>query len=271
MVGQYNRLLEQYDDAAHNHMKRPQGYMTQDTFSRALSEFEQFGIKKVYLHFQGEHFLNPRTPSFAQQLKKRGIFVGVFTNGMAFTPDNILEVAAAEIDLIRFSIDGASAQTYEKNRVGGRFEKVMDALRAVVQAHQGKKTRIEWQFVVLRNNEHEIERARGMAKDLGVHLHVKGFRETDARLRPLDVRYHAKKLCKPCTDIYQQVGVYWNGDVVPCCYDTDAFEVMGNIMKNSLEKIWASYRYQRFRQNVKDAKRFPDQEPDVCRSCLRWE
>ena len=76
------------------------------------------------MHFQGEPFLNEKTPLFAQLLKENSFNVGIFTNGQAFTDDSISDIALAEVDLIRFSVDGASEETYQKNRVGGTFEAV---------------------------------------------------------------------------------------------------------------------------------------------------
>ena len=41
-------------------------------------------------------------------------------------------------------------------------------MKKVTLAHKGEKTRIEWQFLALKNNEHEVEKARKMAKEIGV-------------------------------------------------------------------------------------------------------
>jgi radical SAM protein with 4Fe4S-binding SPASM domain len=214
--------------------------------------------------------LNRHTPLFASRLKRAGIRISVFTNGQAFTDENISELADAEIDCIRFSVDGASESTYGKNRVGGRFETVYTNMKKVRLAHEGKNTRIEWQFLALKNNEHEIPEARKLADRLGVHFFVKGFRETDPALAPENPKYRARRLQKPCTDIYLQLGIYWNGDVVPCCYDVDAHEVMGNVLENDLKTIWRSPKYRDFRRRVDRAHTRPSNEPCLCRHCLRW-
>ena len=109
-----------------------------------------------------------------------------------------------------------------------------------------------------------------MAKEINVSFFVKGYRETDPVLRPNDARYRAKPLPKPCTDIYHQLGIYWNGDVVPCCYDTDGANIMGSITKDTLSTIWKSALYNEFRNNVKNVLSDPEKEPAVCKSCLRW-
>ncbi len=271
MVGLQNELVSKYGNTAHNLMSRQQGFMSEETFGIVLKNIKEFGIEKAYLHFQGEPFLNKLTPGFAKILKGEGFEVGIFTNGLAFNDENISEIAEAEIDLIRFSIDGASENTYSQNRVGGNFNKVIENMKKVAQAHRGKKTRIEWQFLALRNNEGEIETARGMAREIGVNFFVKGYRVTDESLAPLSDKYRAKWLAKPCKDIYHQLGIYWNGDVVPCCYDTDGREIMGNVTRESLAGIWKNAKYAVFRERVDNYLADPSDEPEICKNCLRWK
>ena len=271
MVGMQNELTAKHGNAAHNLMSRPIGFMTEETFQLVRNELNKFGIKKVYLHFQGEPFLNKLTPHFARTLKKDGLEVGVFTNGQAFNDSNIGELAKASVDLIRFSVDGASEETYQQNRVGGKFGNVYNNMKKMADAHKGTPTRIEWQFLAMRNNEHEIDKAKLMAKELGVHLFVKGFRVTDPELVPEGDEYKCRCYPKPCSDIYHQIGIYWNGDIVPCCYDVDGKEIMGNLYESGLSNIWNGNKYRRFRKCVDSFKRSPKAEPDICKSCLRWE
>lgn len=270
LVGMQNDLFEKHGNSAHNLLSRSMGKMTDEIFLRIKDEIKLFGIKKAYLHFQGEPFLNRKTPHFAGLLRSEGLYVGVFTNGQAFTDRIIEEIADKKIDLIRFSVDGASEETYQKNRVGGKFQNVLENMKKVVNAHQGKKTRIEWQFLPLRNNEHEVEKAEKMAQEIGINFFFKGFRETDPDLAPKNEKYKSKFLQKPCKDIYKQLGFYWNGDVVPCCYDVDGKEVMGNIMESSLEDIWNSRKFIEFRERVDAYPEHSEKEPEICKTCLRW-
>jgi len=214
LVGMQNKLKKHHGDVAHNLMSRSMGVMREETFFVLHRELKDFGIKRTLLHFQGEPFLNRNTPLFARQLKDDGFYVGVFTNGQAFTDSIINEISETEIDLIRFSVDGATEETYQQNRVGGKFSSVYENMKKVVSAHKGKKTRIEWQFLPLKNNEHEIEHARRMAEDIGINFFTKGFRETVPSLAPVNQKFRSMFLRKPCKDIYLQFGVYWNGDVV---------------------------------------------------------
>lgn len=270
LVGMHNDLIEKHGNAAHDLMSRPMGFMDEETFELVRAQFRAFGITHAYLHFQGEPFLNKKTPDFAHRLKEDGLYVGVFTNGQAFTDKIIERLAPTGIDLVRFSVDGASEETYQQNRVGGTFAKVRENMEKMARAMRGKTTRVEWQFLPLRNNEHEVGMARKMAHEIGVHFFTKGFRETNPELAPVNPEYRSRFKAKPCTDIYYQLGIYWNGDVVPCCYDVDGKEVMGNLHGQSLEDIWNSPAFVDFRKRVDAAPGSTDGEPAICRTCLRW-
>ena len=271
MVGQQNQWIQEHGTVSHDLMTRPAGNMSLETFEIVRRNLKDFGILNVYLHFQGEPMLNRHAPEFARRLKKDGLKVQMFTNGLAFTDKSLQEMVDAGVDLIRFSVDGASEETYQANRVGGVFSKVRENMGKAVEAARGTGTRVEWQFLPMRNNEHEVEKAAGIARELGINFFAKGFRVTDPQRAPTQDKYRCSMLKKPCTDIYYQLGIYWNGDVVPCCYDNNAEEVMGNVTANTLNEIWDSPKYSEFRRHVDDFARNPEAEPALCKGCLRWD
>ena len=270
LVGQQNKLLPMYGNAAHHLQSRPMGMLSDATFDRTRQQLKAFGIRDVLFYFQGEPLLHREFVRFVSVLKRDGFWVGTFTNGLVFTDRNVRPLIATGIDLIRFSVDGATQDTYGVNRVGGRFDRVYENMREVAAAARGTSTRVEWQFIALRNNEHEVPTAERMARDIGINFLIKAYRVTDPKLAPENPKYHYPLLQKPCTDIYTQLVVAWNGDVVPCCYDIEGEEVMGNINDESLTSIWNSPKYRDFRRRVDDYRIHPENEPEICKNCLRW-
>ncbi len=270
MVGQQNLLMKEHGNVAHDLMKRKLGKMSEETFQLIKQRLVDIKADHVYLHFQGEPFLNKNTPRYARELYDKGILVTIFTNGQVLTEKILGELKNSFLHLLRFSVDGASEATYQINRVGGTFAKVKANMIMAVKELKDTPTRLEWQFLPLRNNEHEVETAKEMAAEIGINYFMKGYRETDPELSPRNPELRSKFAPKPCTDIYVQGGIYWNGDVVPCCYDNDGAEIMGNIHNNTLQEIWDSPKYKDFRKRVDNAKEHPENEPDICKGCLRW-
>jgi radical SAM protein with 4Fe4S-binding SPASM domain len=270
LVGQQNKLLPLYGNAAHHLQSRPMGVLSEGTFDSARRELKAFGIREILFYFQGEPLIHRDFVRFTRVLKHDGFWVGTFTNGLLFNDRNIPALIETGIDLIRFSVDGATHDTYVLNRVGGRFDLVYENMRKVASRARGTPTRVEWQYIALRNNEQEIPLARQLASDIGIDFFVKPFRITDGHLVPQDSQYRGSLLEKPCTDIHLQLVICWNGDVVPCCYDVEGEEIMGNINDSSLQTIWTSGKYQAFRHRVEDSRNHPENEPAICRNCLRW-
>ena len=61
--------------------------------------------------------------------------------------------------------------TYEQYRVGGQLEKVLDGTRNMVKWKKKMKAKtphLIFQFLVVGPNEHQIEEARHLAKEIGV-------------------------------------------------------------------------------------------------------
>jgi MoaA/NifB/PqqE/SkfB family radical SAM enzyme len=73
-----------------------------------------------------------------------------------------LAVVAPKDHCVQFGIDGLS-DTHSIYRIGTNFEKIIESARAFILA--GGKAR--WNFITFKHNEHQIEEARQMAKDLG--------------------------------------------------------------------------------------------------------
>ncbi len=87
--------------------------------------------------------------------------LGMFTNGSGRTA-RFWEDLAKTVSYVRFSIDGLE-DTNHVYRRGTQWSHIMDSVRAFV----GAGGRAEWDFIVFRHNEHQIDLARALAEKLG--------------------------------------------------------------------------------------------------------
>ena len=90
-----------------------------------------------------------------------------------------------------------------------------------------------WQFVVFGHNEHEIPKARGLAKDLGMDFRVKlSWDEDISPVRDGDLvreavgaasreeyrrRYDVPYLQSICHQLWDQPQINWDGKILGCC------------------------------------------------------
>lgn len=268
LVGQQNSQ----DSVAHADLERQFGDIELSLVRKIVGDAKAFGMTEILLTFQGEPLLHHQVTEFVIISRKAGLKTIIFTNGYLLNPEFSRKLIRSGLNSIQFSVDGASDDTYTKNRIGGKFKKVYQNMydMALLARDENSKINIIWQFIVLRNNEHEVEKARKMADAIGVKFQPKTFAESVPELKAKNPQYQRKLLNKPCRDLVRAMWVYWNGDVVPCCYDLTGKEILGNVKHESLQEIWSNQRYISFRKRIDEAVIHPNNESELCKGCLKW-
>ena len=161
------------------------GYLTPETLMRILEAGPR--IRHVELSNWGEAFLNSRLPEILRVLHERGIRITI-ANGANLNNarDEALEaVVRYQVSNITCSIDGASSETYKEYRRGGNFNKVManiEKINRFKKRYGSKYPKLAWQFVIFGHNQHEIDKARQMAKELNMDIEFKMSWECDPEL-----------------------------------------------------------------------------------------
>jgi MoaA/NifB/PqqE/SkfB family radical SAM enzyme len=135
----------------------------------------------------GEPFIHRDTVTFLREVKRTrpGVSIVTSTNGTVLTPAQIHAIATEKLmDRVVFSIDGATAESYRKYRVGGTFSKAFGKMKALVDACRAAGTwqryvtdrsggvQIAWQYILFEWNDsdEEIALARKLAKEVGVPI-----------------------------------------------------------------------------------------------------
>lgn len=271
----YGQSAQVTGHTAHSDIERKIGTIDFDLYAkRIVPSAAEFGTRRIQLHFQGEPLLNKRLPDMIRVGKQHGLDMQFFTNGLLLKEPTMDALLDSGVDLVRFSIDGNSQDIYKLNRVGGDFETVIDILgRFVAKARaRNSPVRIEWSYIVIRNNEHEVDAAARRAESLGAIFITKVLNTTDPQLMPQDPQWHRTQFkIKPCQQIFSMLNVLWNGDVVPCCYDVEGSVVLGNVKNATLTEIWNSPAFKDFRRRLARVREEPENEPELCRHCPMWK
>lgn len=153
-------------------LQRAQGQMKLDEFKHVIDHVSPWAYE-VVLYNWGEPLMNHQIFEMVEYAHSKNLGTSMSSNLTVVRPGAIDSLVESGLENLTVSIDGASQETYGKYRVGGDFGKVMTNLRALLERREqlGRHNPIvEWQFIVMRHNEHEIEQARAMANDVGVDL-----------------------------------------------------------------------------------------------------
>ncbi len=261
---------------------RPTGKMELVRHEKWLKELSKTVFYVTY-YFQGEPFLNPQFLEMIKAAKRYRMFTATSTNAHFITQDNAEEVVRSGLDQLIISVDGVTQEVYEQYRVHGDLEKVWRATEALVKAKQklnSSTPKLIFQCLAVKPNEHEIPLVFEKAKTLGVdEVRIKSAQLYDYKhgnpLMPEKEEYSRYKQTRQGEFVLKNTGgnhcwrmwtgsvVTWDGKVVPCCFDKDAAHAMGELTKDSFNKIWRNPSYQAFRTGILKNR----QGIDICQNC----
>lgn len=265
-------------------MKRPQGQMDLENFKTLMDDVGDY-IYQVQFWNQGEPFINKVFLDFVRIAKEKGVMAMTSTNGHFIRTDETAEaVVKSGLDQIIFSMDGTNQETYEKYRVGGNYNLVLETLERLSRIRQklnSKTPLIELQFIVFKHNQQEIDELIALAEKLKIDRiafkTAQVYSEDQAQsFLPEDETYRRYTFNEQglqmkgdipnwCKRLWMNSTINWDGSVSPCCFDKDADYAFAYIFKNghTFRKTWKNKKYMAFRKQVlRDRKAI-----DMCRNC----
>ncbi|MBU4306152.1 MAG: radical SAM protein [Candidatus Omnitrophica bacterium] len=256
---------------------REKGFMDFKVFEKIVRQCEgQFSLEKMAIMGFGEPFLHPDLVSMSRYAKDRGIrHVFTSTNATVLSEKMSRDIILKSgFDLMSFSIDGVTKKTYESIRINAKFEKVIDDIKTFLKLRsEYKKIKpiINMQILVMKETSNEVDdfvdfwNERLGAQDIIFIRDVDTFgaQAEDHRLKhqlPVTARM-------PCTQLWRDLVITWDGSVTVCCKDVLCKLHAGNIFENSIGEIWNNKILETMRKTHK-AGRW-DEIP-LCKNCNEW-
>jgi radical SAM protein with 4Fe4S-binding SPASM domain len=197
--------------------------------------------------------------------------------------ERIDELLQSGLEYLCLSIDGASQDVYARYRRRGNLELVLANVRRLVKrrAELGlRRPVLEWQFIPMRHNEHEVEAARALARDIGVDV----FRCIPVGLPfdSVDSEALAEKWFpvqagqgpemssndqadSACYFLYRYLVINPDGGVSPCCVVSGAKNDFGSLEQERLGDLWNNAMFRSGRALYRRGG--APTEPTVCERC----
>jgi radical SAM protein with 4Fe4S-binding SPASM domain len=219
-------------------------------------------LKVVLLFNWGEPLLNPHITDIIKAIKKHNIHSILSSNlNIDFTKQTAYNFITSGLDYLICSIDGTSQETYEKYRKKGNFQKAFNNMELLIKTKKElnlKKPIIEWQYLVFRHNENEIEQAQKMAKEIGVDKInfakpwcPKDWVSTIDKYSNYNIKNDTKEYKQYnnyCNWLWNGIVINANGSVSPCCSVENESEDFGNIFTTPFYKLWNNKNYREARK-----------------------
>jgi radical SAM protein with 4Fe4S-binding SPASM domain len=135
----------------------PPAFMKFETFTDIIDQFA--GMEELHLQGLGEPMMHPRFFDMVEYAVKRGIRVSTNSNLTLVNDRRAERCVTSGLDSLQISIDGSSAETYERIRVRAHFDRVVANVERVLAARQrlaSETPRLRLVMVMMRRNLHEL-------------------------------------------------------------------------------------------------------------------
>lgn len=238
------------------------GFLQSSSYKKLLQKNKS--IKEVELSNWGEIFLNPDILDICNYS---------FDNNVGLTASNGVNLNNVSDEVLRglvkynfvyfnVSLDGACQETYERYRINGDFEKVINNIKKINQYKKELNSpfpEMGWQFIIFGHNEHELSDARKKAKTLGMRF-IPKLNHTPS-VSPIKNKENVKKesglkvssrkeytskkkriYSRPCSQMWDSPQINWDGKLMGCCINK--FGSFGNVFENGLNESMNSETYE---------------------------
>ncbi len=238
-----------------NEIVRDPARMPESTWRKIVDDSRGWGV--TYRPFlTNEPFVDNRMPAMVRYIKDNDPTARVEfnTNGELVTAKLGRELLEAGVDIMRFSIDGLSRETYEPSRVGIDFDRVMARVQGFLEMWDkgGYRDTVftEVRMIEVPENTHEVRAYREFWEPKCSEVVVtKLYQWPWTGQKPADV------VLKPCLKILDEMFFYSNGNATICCWDVHEKAVIGNVNRQSVQEIWDGYAAQCLRAVLDDGRR----------------
>lgn len=262
-------------------INRENTFMEEDLFNSILKQAAPY-IHTMQFFFQGEPLLHPLLVQFIQKANQNNIYTITSTNAQLCDSQKARDIVESGLNQIIISIDGTTQETYERYRIGGSLEKVLqtiDHLNHWKETLKSKFPIIEAQMVIFRHNEHEIEQFKELCKVHNVNIitlktaQIYNF-SSKPELIPQNKKYTRyilknnqwqlkKKRKNHCYRQWSGAVITSSGDLIPCCFDKLAQHSFGNLNDSTLKELWYGSKAQSFREKILTNSN----SIEICRNC----
>ncbi len=281
-------------------LSRKRGSILFEDYKKIIDETHKY-LLNLFLYFQGEPFIYGNIFDMIKYASDKNIYTATSTNGHFLSKENAKKIVESKLDKLIISVDGTTQEVYEKYRISGNLEKVIEGIKNLIATKKELKSKtpfVELQFLVLGTNEHQKHDFIKLGKSLNVNsIKLKTAQiydyENGSKFIPKDKKYSRyisqkviaksdksqgvilnhpltfrryvlkKKLKNRCSRLWNSAVVTINGDLLPCCFDKDAKYSLGNIKNNSISEIVDNKSFKDFANRLlKDRKSI-----DICKNC----
>lgn len=239
------------------------GFMPWELFTKLVDEAKENNCNAITLSSRGEPVLHKDFGKMLHYITEAGILdLKINTNATRLTEEIMHDILSSGVSEVVFSVDAATKKTYEEIRRGGIFEEVVNNIRKfheVREKHYPNSSTVTRVSGVKVHDDQNAEQMSNFWSDMVDEVAIKSA-------IPRWDTYNNKTMDpgKPCSQLWKQMYVWYDGTVNPCDFDYKSYLKAGNANINSLKEIWQSDAFNKLRENHINGNRSRHMPCDRC-------
>ena len=248
--------------------KRPNTYIPIDRYKKLIDEAVAFGVRGLKLNYINEPMLRVDLEECIAYAKSAGILnVYMVTNGTLLNHKRRDSILDSGITKIFISLDATTAETYDKQRLSGKFDLVVKNILDFVEERNRRKLRYPLVRVSFLRNALNIHEEQDFQEfwqdkvDMIAFQNMNDLPNLDSGIM-LD---NQSEESEGCSFPFKQLVVDYEGDILPCCKMGGKILRLGNIKDISLQMAWESVKMKRLQAMHKENKW---KDSPVCNRCI---
>lgn len=225
---------------------RTKGLMPLDKLDFSMKYLRDNGFNTIQVHTIGEPLVNRKIDRVFELARKNKINISLQTNGLlVYKHINTLLDNKDILNSLSFSIDGVHKSTYEKIRVGGKFDILIENLELVKEKLIPSGIGFSIGMTVSKDNIGEfgefVEFFRNYVSDprTGFDFGLMDSLSPDNtyfdEVKLFPKHYYKNHYCQSVAKLRPHVLI--DGRVSVCCRDYDGELIAGTIPENSMEEL----------------------------------
>lgn len=242
-------------------LTRPIENMSDDVLDTILTECGKTPPRKANLFWFGDSLCHPNIIPCLRKIRaampKTKLYLstnaGMLKSGKA---DTILEEGL--LDVINFDIDGVTKETYEKIRIGPKFDRVIENTRYFIRRKRELKLRkpqVRLTIIRMKETADEVDAFRKQWSGEADSVDVNDY---NTWLGDIEERNVGATLDKsvggafryPCIHPWNELVIAADGAAGLCCLDYDITAPLGNIHEKSIREIWTGATLRGYREKL---------------------
>lgn len=236
----------------HNrNMTRKKGSMTVELGMRAIREAAQLDIKEVALFTTGEPLLYKQLDKLINEAKRLRLRSYITSNGLLLDKKTAEMICSEGLDSFKFSIDASSSEEYEKVRINGDYERLVDNVRLLrrIRDKLNSPMTIICASVMANPSKEKIDAFRAQFAHICDSILISEMNNLGGKIR---LSNHPSgedvKVLPPCRLLWDRINICYDGKITACCVDFDAELVYSDYNNTSLEHAWNNDTIQEWRR-----------------------